>query len=133
MPGTVLLCDYAGFKVPEMIKKRPAIIVSPRLRHRDYLCTVVPLSSEPPVHEQVYHHIIEFDPPLPKPWSDGRHWVKADMVATVGFHRLHLIGIGRDQQGKRKYLNIQIGDDDLKAIQSCVLHALGLSDLVPHL
>ena len=48
-PGTLLLCDYAlgGFKEPEMVKRRPVIVISPRLRHRDHLCTVVPLSSKP--------------------------------------------------------------------------------------
>jgi mRNA interferase MazF len=54
------------------------------------------------------------------------HWVKADMLATVGFHRLNLIGIGRDQYGKRKYLTLAISRDDLENIRQCVLHALGM-------
>jgi mRNA interferase MazF len=46
-PGIILLCDYSrgGFQAPEMVKRRPAIVISPRLRHRDGLCTVVPVSS----------------------------------------------------------------------------------------
>ena len=45
--GILLLCDYArgGFQPPEMVKRRPAIVISPRLPHRDGLCTVVPVSS----------------------------------------------------------------------------------------
>lgn len=41
-PGTILLCDYAtGFRAPEMVKRRPAVVISPHLRHRDRLCSVV--------------------------------------------------------------------------------------------
>jgi uncharacterized protein YifN (PemK superfamily) len=38
--GTILLCDYSrgGFQPPEMVKKRPAVVISPRLPHRDGLC-----------------------------------------------------------------------------------------------
>lgn len=70
---------------------------------------------------------------MPKPWETARVWVKADMVATVGFHRLDLIRIGKDQEGKRKYLQTAISDDDLQAIRRCVLHTLGLAALTPHL
>ena len=128
-PGTILLCDYRGFIVPEMVKLRPAVIISPRLRHRDRLCTVVPLSGMEPDPREDYHHLLNFDRPLPKPWASPHYWVKADMLATVSFDRLHLIGIGRDQEGKRKYLNMRVGSEDLRAIRACVLVALGLSDL----
>lgn len=46
--GTIVICDYStGFCPPEMVKHRLAIVVSPRLPHRDGLCTVVPLSATP--------------------------------------------------------------------------------------
>src|SRR5215217_2612804 len=43
-PGTILRCDYSrgGFQEPEMVKARPAVVLSPRLPHRDSLCTIVP-------------------------------------------------------------------------------------------
>ena len=132
-PGMILVCDYSSFKVPEMVRRRPAVVISPRLRRRDNLCTVVPLSGTEPAHVEVFHHILNFDRPLPKPWDSERYWVKADMVATVGYHRLDLIRIGWDQEGKRKYLKTGVSDDDLRAIRECVLHALGLGNLVPHL
>ncbi|WP_210210156.1 type II toxin-antitoxin system PemK/MazF family toxin [Rhodopseudomonas palustris] len=48
-PGTILICDYStGFKAPEMVKKRPVVTVSPRLKRRDGLVTVVPLSTSRP-------------------------------------------------------------------------------------
>ena len=48
-PGTVLLCDYSsGFRPPEMAKRRPSVVISLRLPHRNGLCTVVPLSGSSP-------------------------------------------------------------------------------------
>ncbi|MCW5697094.1 MAG: type II toxin-antitoxin system PemK/MazF family toxin [Bauldia sp.] len=132
--GTVLLCAYEpGFKEPEMVKRRPVVVVTPRLRSRDGLCTVVPLSTTEPRKVEAYHHKIVFDPPLPKPWNSPECWVKADMLATVAFHRLHLIGIGRGPHGKRKYLQLVIPRADLKAIQACILEALHLGHLTPSL
>jgi uncharacterized protein YifN (PemK superfamily) len=46
--GTIVVCDFRGFEAPEMQKRRPVVVVSPRLRHRDNLCTVVPLSTTAP-------------------------------------------------------------------------------------
>lgn len=128
--GTILICDYrTGFITPEMVKRRPVVVISPRLRRRDGLCTVVPLSHTPPTPPQNYHHELQLDRPLPKPWGSDRFWVKADMVATVSFDRLELIKLGKDQEGKRKHLNIQIKTEDLQGIRTCVLHALGMSPL----
>lgn len=133
-PGTILMCDYSGgFKKPEMLKLRPAIVVSPRLSHRDQLCTVVPLSGTEPDRIQLYHYKLEFERPLPAPWDSEYYWVKADMLCTVAFHRLHLIRTGRDQDGKRKYLNTQIKSDDLVNIHRCILYALGLPNLTKHI
>lgn len=125
--GTVLRCDYEpGFRRPEMVKRRPVIVISPRLRRRDGLCTVVPLSGTPPNREMPYHCTIAFNPLLPAPYDDLEHWVKADMLATVGFHRLSPLFMGKDQYGKRKYDNRVISRGDLERIRTCVLHALGM-------
>lgn len=133
-PGAVLMCRYEpGFVKPEMVKRRPVIVIAPRLRHRDKLCAVVPLSGERPNHVEDYHYVLKFAPPLPPPWDAPYFWVKADMVNTVGFHRLDLIRTGRDHEGKRKYLNIRIEPQELKAIQACVLRGLGLGRLTTHL
>lgn len=49
-PGTVLLCDYGmgGFRPPEMVKRRPAVVVSQRKRTPSKLLTIVPLSTSTP-------------------------------------------------------------------------------------
>ena len=85
--GTILLCNYAlgGFRAPEMIKRRPAIVVSPRLPFRDGLCTVVSLSTRPP--QRIANYIVDLtlSPPLPEPFGALQCWAKCDMLATVSF------------------------------------------------
>jgi mRNA interferase MazF len=99
--GTILLCDYSrgGFQPPEMVKRRPAVVISPRLPHRDGLCTVVPISADQPDHDVRYVVRIEFDLPLPDPFSYKVAWAKCDMLATVSFVRLDLFHTERDQYG----------------------------------
>ncbi len=124
-PGTILVCDFRGYVAPEMVKARPVIVISPRLRNRDGLCTVVPLSTTPPHPVELYHCEIEFDRPLPG-WSAQKCWVKGDMIATVSFERLSLFRVGKDHAGKRKYLKISIKPVELQIVKTCVLHGLGL-------
>jgi mRNA interferase MazF len=130
-PGTVLLCDYGrgGFEAPEMVKRRPAVVISPRLPHRDRLCTVVPISSEPGDHDVQYVVRLEFNPPLPDPFSYAVAWAKCDMLATVSFKRLDLFQTERDQYGKRKYLHPKISAQDLGRVRAGVLFALGMGNL----
>ena len=125
-PGTVLICDYeTGFKAPEMVKRRPVIVVSPRLRQRDKLCTVVPLSTTVPDRLHDYHCQVNID--LPEPYSSAIHWVKADMLATVAFHRLKPFHTGKDQEGKRKHLYPSISPEALMQIRECIKRALGMT------
>jgi uncharacterized protein YifN (PemK superfamily) len=130
-PGTILRCDYnrGGFQTPEMVKARPAVVISPRLPHRDGLCTVVPISGEPGSHEVSYVVRLEFDPPLPEPFSYRIAWAKCDMLATVAFNRLDLFRTERDQYGRRKYLHPKISASDLARVRAGVLFALGMGSL----
>lgn len=130
-PGTVLLCDYdrGGFQVPEMVKRRPAIVISPRLPHREGLCTVVPLSGDSGERPEDYIVRIDFVPPLPNPFTYAVAWAKCDMLATVGFKRLDLFRTERDQYGKRKYLHPKLSADDLQRVRNGVLFALGMGNL----
>ena len=129
-PGTILLCNYStGFQPPEMVKLRPAVVVSPRLPHRDRLCTVVPLSGTPSLLTVVYQCRIALEQPLPDPFPQSIWWVKADMIATVGFDRLDLFRTKRDQTGKRKYLQPKVSKAILDEIYTAILHGLGLGDL----
>jgi len=130
--GTIVICDFSGIQ-PEMVKRRPAIIISPRFRNRNGLCTVVPLSTTPPNPIMPYHYQLAVAPTLPAPYDSPSHWVKCDMFATVSFQRLNLPFNSRDALGKRRYDIRVIGADDLKEIRKCMLHAIDLSFLTPHL
>jgi len=87
--GEILLCDYeTGFIPPEMTKRRPVVTISPRLRRRDNLVTVIPLSTTAPNWIENYHCEIELLQVLPKPFDSKIMWAKCDMVATVARTRL---------------------------------------------
>ena len=109
-----------------MVKVRPAIVISPRLPHRDGLCTVVPLSGTAPRRDVPYVVRLEFDEPLPNPFTYTIVWAKCDMLATVSFERLDLFRTERDQYGKRRYLHPKLSDEHFSEIQTGVMMALGL-------
>ncbi len=131
--GTLVVCDFNGFVLPEMVKRRPAVIVSPRLRTRPGLCTLVPLSTTPPAQVAPYHFKLHVTPPLPPPYDAIFHWVKADMLYTVSFARLQMPFLGKDASGKRIYDVRVIDKADLRKIQHCILHGIGLTDLTAYL
>lgn len=132
--GSILLCDFSvGFKVPEMDKRRPVVILSAKIAARPNLCTVVALSTTKPEPVMSYHHVISIDPPLPKPWQSKDIWIKGDMVNAVGFHRLDFFRTGKDLTGKRQYYYQPLSNENIMTVRSCVLKALNLSTLTKHL
>jgi mRNA interferase MazF len=132
--GVVVMCDFnAGFKSPEMVKRRPVVVISPRIRTRPGLCTIVALSTKAPDPVMPYHCQIDLDPRMPGKWESNGVWVKGDMVNVVGYHRLDLIRLGRSEGGKRIYLLEPLSAEKIKQIRSCVLAALGLERLTPNL
>jgi mRNA interferase MazF len=129
-----LIADFSsGFKEPEMVKRRPVIVISPKIRLRGGLCTVVALSTLAPTKVMPYHCQLTIDPPLPAPWDQNPKWIKGDMVYALGFHRLDLVRIGKDLSGTRVYRYTTLPNEDLKKARACVLHAMGLSVLTKHL
>jgi mRNA interferase MazF len=132
--GNVVICDFnVGFTEPEMVKRRPAIIMCPSMESRPGLCTVVALSTTPPTYPMPYHSEITLPFFLPPPYDAKSHWVKADMINTVGFHRLNMFSLGKDITGKRRYLQTYIGDELFKEVQRCMLRAIGLAALTKSL
>lgn len=125
--GDILICDFgAGFMPPEMVKRRPVLILSPRLRGREGLCTVAPLSTTPPQRPVAYQCAVTLPAAPPKPFSQTDLWAKADMLATVSFSRLDLFRSARQPNGRRNYLKMALPTADLEAVRDCVIHALGL-------
>ncbi|MBK6298443.1 MAG: type II toxin-antitoxin system PemK/MazF family toxin [Sphingomonadales bacterium] len=132
-PGEILLCDYnTGFIEPEMTKRRPIVVISPRLRHRAGLVGVVPLSTTAPDPFEAHHCRIELATPLPQPFDSPVMWAKCDMVATVAHARLDRFKAGR-KDGARVFLSGRLDMDQLKAVKAAVLNGLGLSSLTIHL
>lgn len=118
--GQILVCDFHGFKVPEMVKPRPVIVVSPRLPHRSDIVAIVPISLTAPRHglpfvvrlSKNYH---------PQESDDLPCWAKCDMVLNLGLWRLNGFKLGR-----RKWATPQANAEDLAAVKLGVLHGLGL-------
>ncbi|MGN6289929.1 MAG: type II toxin-antitoxin system PemK/MazF family toxin [Sphingopyxis terrae] len=126
---SVVICDFSwgGFKSPEMIKRRPVVVLVGRLPRRDNLVTVVPLSGTASDARNKYHCRIDFDVELPHPFPATAWWAKCDMVASVCLHRLEFFRTARDHTGRRQYLsNLRVSDDNFALIQQTVKHALGL-------
>ncbi|MBX3487219.1 MAG: type II toxin-antitoxin system PemK/MazF family toxin [Candidatus Paracaedibacteraceae bacterium] len=132
--GTVIMCDFdSGFKQPEMVKRRPVIVISPQIKTRAGLCTVVALSTTKPDPIMPYHSEIILPPNKFPEKINNTVWVKGDMINTVGFHRLDLIRLGKDYTGKRTYCYHVLDDKTMRIVQKCVLNGLGLSGLTKHL
>jgi len=134
MRGSILTCDFStGFMPPEMVKRRPVIVISPMIKARPGLCTVVCLSTQKPDPMMPYHMPINLPEPLPQNWQVEHNWVKGDMVYAVSFSRLSFALLGKDRSGKRIYYKNTLSDADIKAVQRCVLHGFGLETLTKHL
>ena len=134
LPGSILICNFNGtFKEPEMVKPRCVIVLSPRIRARGKLCTVVCLSRTAPYLEMPYHCQLDIRPKLPLPWDSDGISVKGDMIDSIGFHRLDLIRLGKDRDGRRIYRMDTISDEQMKIVRCCVLRGLGMSALTKYL
>ena len=132
--GTILMCDFgAGFREPEMVKRRAVAVVSPRIKARPGLCAVVALSTTAPVPVMDYHCQISFDPPLPDWLQSNGVWVKGDMIAVVAFRRLDFINFGKDAAGKRRYYYSTLSSENIRRIRACILGGLGLAHLTKYL
>jgi mRNA interferase MazF len=132
--GLVLTCNFEpGFRAPEMVKRRPVVVISPKMRGRPDLCTVVALSMTAPIPPLACHAQIDITPPLPSHYESCGVWVKGDMVYTVALHRLDFIRLPKDQNGKRRYYLHSLSHDNLQKIRRCVLHGIGLGTLTNHL
>lgn len=128
-PRTILLCDFdaGGFRPPEMVKRRPAVVLVGALPGRNNLHSVVPLSGTESPANRRYHCRIELERPLPAPFDETVWWAKADMTATVSLDRLDLFQTKRDQYGKRKYLtDLKLDEAQFEAVKDAVRAAYGL-------
>lgn len=132
-PGEILLCNYhTGFIEPEMTKRRPVVVVSPRLRRRGELVGVVPLSTTEPQSVDPHHCRLVLEKPLPRPFESPVMWAKCDMLATVARSRLDRFKAGREG-GARIYLSGKVTPAQLRDLKAAILCGLGLDSLTIHL
>ncbi|WP_083780904.1 type II toxin-antitoxin system PemK/MazF family toxin [Roseovarius nubinhibens] len=128
--GTIVCANFdQGFKVPEMVKRRLCLVISPPIQARPGLCTIVPLSKSEPQEIQAYHYKFQIPFQLPRRWGNASRWAKCDMICAVGFHRLDLLRLGKDQNGARQYQLNTLSRTHLRNINNCVLASLGLPPL----
>jgi uncharacterized protein YifN (PemK superfamily) len=126
-PRTVVYCDFAGYIKPEIVKRRPVVVLSAHKRN-SRLVAVVPLSTTRPNPVERHHCRLRRNP-LPND-KDAEVWAKCDMVAVVSLQRLDLIPTGRRYpDGRREYVAPKVDIDQFDAIRAGVISGLGLGAL----
>ena len=79
-PGSVVYCDFDGLRPPEVVKRRPVVIVNRHSSNRRL--ATVPLSTSQPIPVLAHHHRLESNP-LPDDARDKVVWAKCDMIYTL--------------------------------------------------
>lgn len=121
-PGAIVICDFSrGFQPPEMVKKRPVLVVSPR-RRRVELPTVVPLSTAEP--RPILPHHIELQTEDYPPGAGRRMWAKCDMIQTVALARCDRVMM-RGPDGQRRYQVFQASPATLAAVRTAIKELFG--------
>lgn len=121
--ATVLICDFSGFKAPEMIKVRPVVILR-KHNHNRQLVTVIPLSTTEPLRLEAHH--VE----LPS-YLQGEAqvcWAKCDMIYTVTIERLDRCRVKARHGGGRSYLALQMEPKHFAAVRAAVGASLGFRE-----
>ncbi|MBC7704315.1 MAG: type II toxin-antitoxin system PemK/MazF family toxin [Rhodoferax sp.] len=122
--GEVLICDFdSGFRAPEMVKKRPAVVISIKESHNRRLCTVVPFSTTQPNAIRGWHHPLSHVK-VPGLAAADFMWAKCDMLATVSFERLNKPYF--KTRGGRRFMELVLDDEDMLAIDNCLRLYLSL-------
>ena len=75
-PNTIVMCDFSGFISPEMVKKRPVIVIK-KSKDNPKLVTIVPFSTTEP------HEVSELHVAVEGPLDGKPAWVKCDMITSV--------------------------------------------------
>jgi uncharacterized protein YifN (PemK superfamily) len=119
--GGVVLCDFDGFVEPEIVKKRPVVVIA-RNRSNSKLVTVVPLSTTEPDVMEAHHYELPKNP-VPA-YKTRKCWAKCDLLATVSVDRLDRLKDGWNR------VVPEVTAADLKAIRSGVVNALQLQNII---
>ncbi|NIQ57182.1 MAG: hypothetical protein GWN71_28010 [Gammaproteobacteria bacterium] len=117
------MCDFTGGVAPEITKRRPVVVVGPRLPGRSRLYAVVPLSGARPRVARAYHVRL---PSNPHPGeADARPvWAKCDLLQNVSIDRLDRFRLGAGRYTAARRLDAET----LEAVRAGMLAALGLAE-----
>lgn len=135
-PGQILICDFSyGFVAPEMVKRRPVVVLTPSMQGRGQLTTVAALSTVKPDQIRAYNlEIPAKSMPMLGLYQGGSSWLKGDMIYSVGFHRLDPIRLKtRGPDGKRQYFTQRFGRERMRDVYACVLEGLNLGHVTQHI
>jgi uncharacterized protein YifN (PemK superfamily) len=94
---SVVWCDFAGFKEPEIVKTRPVVVIKKHPKN-PRLVYVLPISNSVPDPIEKYHHKLDSEF-CKKYFNENEHWVKTDLFCTISIDRLDRI-----QNKKIKYM-----------------------------
>ena len=120
--GEILMCDFStGFQKPEMVKVRPAVIISERTRNRQ-TCVVVAISTVEAHNDDAL--VVQLDQAT-YPFLDEDSSAKCDMIYSVRRGRLYRL---RDHQTGRGIDSRQtaISTADLQLVRAKAAKAIGL-------
>ena len=114
-----MICDFRGFEKPEMVKRRPVIVVA--ANQRNYrLVTIVPLSTTIPRRPLPWHYPLA--DPIPSLAGGRVVWAKCDLLYTVSTARLEKVRVGPN-----RLATLQIDERDYLGICAAVLAGLRLA------
>lgn len=121
-PGTIVMCDFStGFIVPEMVKKRPVVVVR-KSKTNPKLVTIVPISQTEP--EEITEVHIEIISPLDR----EKAWIKCDMITTVSIDRLDRFRVRRARTTTWETSDLE--DHKFQLVNKSVANYLGIGDNV---
>jgi mRNA interferase MazF len=134
-PGEIFVCDFSGYIVPEIVKTRRVVVVSPRHTGAP-LALVAPISTSAPRTVLPIHARLPGQATYRCFWGADEVWVKGDLIAHVCYDRLNKVRIpkldewGNPIRSKYEFLpTTTLSSGDFKAVRQAILHALGLGRL----
>ena len=84
--NSIAWCDFKGLEIPEIIKKRPVVIIK-KHKQNSRLVYVLPISNTVPEPMRPYH--FKINEGFCKEYFNAEpHYVKIDMIYTVSIARL---------------------------------------------
>jgi uncharacterized protein YifN (PemK superfamily) len=88
-PGAIVKCDFTGYLIPEIVKKRPVLVIHSH-KSNSRLVTVVPISATAPTKIDFYHYELDLavESTIEPYLSSCKRWFKCDLVYVVSIERM---------------------------------------------